>query len=362
MNINSDAFRGKNVLVTGHTGFKGSWLSLWMNQLGAKVSGYALNPSTDPNHFELAEIGLLLSHDVRADIRNKEHLRNALKMIQPDIIFHLAAQPLVRASYLNPYESFETNVLGTANLLDVIREERQSCVVIVVTSDKCYLNNNSGERFVETSPLGGSDPYSASKAATEILLESYRSSYFTEETLNHHGVSLASVRAGNVIGGGDWSKDRIVPDLITAFSKDISGKIRNPNSIRPWQHVLEPLCGYMLLAAKMTVDGRNYCSPWNFGPSESNEKSVEELTDVISKNWPNSKWELIHGDEINNESKVLKLSSSKAARELQWFPTWDFEKTISETVDWYKKYYFEKPQSMYSTSIKTIENFTKQES
>jgi len=276
-----DDFSGKSVLVTGHTGFKGSWLVLWLNELGAKVSGYALNPETTPNHFDCSRIKELLVNDYREDIRNKEMLRRVVSEVKPDFIFHLAAQPLVLDSYKKPYETFEINVLGTANLLDVIHELNLQVVVVVVTSDKCYLNDGSGRAFVETDSLGGHDPYSASKASTEILVESYRSSFFSSE---ENGVSLASVRAGNVMGGGDWCQNRIVPDCMRAFSNNEPVNLRSPGSTRPWQHVLEPLSGYLLLASRMSVSSKIYNTAWNFGPNESNEKSVEDLTKALSEN------------------------------------------------------------------------------
>ena len=355
MNISPESFLGKSVLVTGHTGFKGSWLVLWLSELGAKVSGYALDPDTSPNHFEVAQIDQLLVNDFRADIRDKEKLRQAVMGVKPDFIFHLAAQPLVLDSYKKPYETFEINVLGTANLLDVVYELKHPVVVVVVTSDKCYLNDGSGRAFVESDSLGGHDPYSASKAATEILVESYRSSFFSSE---ENGVSLASVRAGNVIGGGDWCQNRIVPDCMRAFSNNESVKLRSPGSTRPWQHVLEPLSGYLLLASRMASSNGVFCSAWNFGPNESNEKSVEDLAESLSKNWPGSSWDIASGVQRNNEAKMLSISSSKAAKELGWKPTWDFYQTVSETVKWYQVFYSQAVIEMRSESVREIHLFS----
>jgi CDP-glucose 4,6-dehydratase len=355
VNISPESFLGRTVLVTGHTGFKGSWLALWLNELGAKVSGYALDPDTTPNHFEAAQINQLLLNDFRADVRDKEKIRQAVKEVKPDFIFHLAAQPLVLDSYKKPYETFEINVLGTANLLDVINELEHPAVVVVVTSDKCYLNDGSGRAFIESDSLGGHDPYSASKAATEILVESYRSSFFSSE---ENGVSLATVRAGNVIGGGDWCQNRIVPDCMRAFSNNEPVKLRSPGSTRPWQHVLEPLSGYLLLASRMSTSSKIYSTAWNFGPNESNEKSVEDLTKALSENWPGSSWGLSEESGKNNEAKILSISSAKAASELGWRPTWGFDETVAETVDWYRTYYESQTKVMREFSLETIKRYS----
>ena len=353
-----DAFLGKSVLVTGHTGFKGSWLSLWLNELGAQVTGYALDPISEPNHFDVANVGEVLKNDFRLDIRDGTQLLKVIASTKPDYIFHLAAQPIVSDGYKRPYETFEVNVLGTANLLDAVRESGNSAAVIVVTSDKCYLNDGSGHVFVETDPLGGHDPYSASKAATEILVESYRSSFFPKESIGSHGVFLATARAGNVIGGGDWCNDRIVPDAMRAFSQGDPVKLRSPGSTRPWQHVLEPLSGYLLLASKIRNHDVDYCGAWNFGPNGSNEKSVEDLTSSLSINWPGSSWSPVENVQTNNEPVSLAISSAKASSQLGWHATWSFNETVSETVSWYRKYYEDSEASMRDYTLATINRYT----
>src|SRR3984957_20382528 len=272
-------FRGKSVLVTGHTGFKGSWLALWLGHLGANVTGYALEPPTIPNHFVAARAADVLVDDFRGDIRDSAMLLDVIRRRQPDAIFHLAAQPIVRASLADPRETFEVNVIGTSALLDAVRIAGAPCAVIVVTSDKCYRNDGQVWGFREIDPLGGHDPYSASKAGAELVVDAYRSSYFPMDRIPDHGVSLVTVRAGNVIGGGDWAVDRIVPDAVRALSAGKDLVVRNPVSTRPWQHVLEPLSGYLTLAARLIddPDAREWSGAWNFGPLVTQEATVAEL-------------------------------------------------------------------------------------
>lgn len=330
-----DIFCGKQILITGHTGFKGSWLALWLSQLGADVHGYALPPDTEPNHYCAAHIRDLLKNECLADIRDKENLREYIHKVQPDVIFHLAAQPLVRRSYAEPVETFDTNVMGSIYVMDAVRTLEKPCVVIMITTDKCYLNVNQVWGYRECDPLGGHDPYSASKAAAEIAIASYRDSYFPKEG----NVLLASVRAGNVIGGGDWAEDRIIPDAVRAVTSGTELEVRSPQAVRPWQHVLEPLSGYMLLAAKMLSGEKDLAGAWNFGPLPTGAATVREITEEFYRIW--GKGTVVYDPSLANlhEAAFLRLSSEKAMTILGWQPHWNLAETLSRTAGWYRRYY-----------------------
>lgn len=326
------SFKNKKILVTGHTGFKGSWLSLWLKELGADVSGYSLPPKNNPNLYSILNLDL---PETLADINDKNSLSRHLKKYKPEIIFHLAAQPLVRESYIDPVGTFQTNIAGVWNLLDLIKKSPSVKVVVIVTTDKCYKNNEKGVPFVESDPLGGYDPYSASKACVEIICESWKSSFFSEKDYP----VLATVRAGNVIGGGDWAIDRLIPDCVRSFISNEPVNIRYPNSIRPWQHVLEALSGYIILAEKLYNFGNKYSGAWNFGPNIENQATVGDVVSIASELWGTKN--VFKKQSINNlhEVELLRLDITKATQELDWRPRWDINQTLSETVEWYKKWH-----------------------
>ena len=334
-------FQGKKVLVTGHTGFKGSWLSLWLIQLGAKVFGLALDPPTSPNNYELCKLSELLMDDLRIDVRNRSLVASAIARIQPDIIFHLAAQPIVAYGVDNPFETFEINAMGTASVLDAVRVLGRSCVVVIVTSDKCYQNTETPVGYSETDPLGGSEPYGASKAAAEIVTNAYRETYFSSSTNNVGPVAVASVRAGNVIGGGDWSPHRILPDIVSSLSKGDPITLRSPYSVRPWQHVLVPLSGYLLLAARMLSSNSSqlFSSSWNFGPHPEGLITVKQVADKAIELWSSGNWVQIENSYAAHETKLLTLRVDKASQELGWRPRWNFELTMKHTIAWYLEFH-----------------------
>ena len=336
-----DTFKGKTVLVTGHTGFKGSWLCLWLAQLGAEVHGFSLPPNTEPNHYTAARISELLKSEKLGDIRDQNTITNYIHSVQPDCIFHLAAQPLVRKSYAEPVETFDTNVMGSIYLMDAVRSLGKPCSVVMITSDKCYENVGKAEGYVETDPMGGHDPYSASKGCAELAIASYRRSFFPPADAAKPGVMLASVRAGNVVGGGDWAEDRIIPDAVRAVTTGKSLEIRSPNAVRPWQHVLEPLSGYMLLAAKMMeTNAAVYADSWNFGPKENSPAvTVAEIIDTFYNIWGKGKAEYDTETKHLHEATFLTLSSKKAESVLGWKQQWDVTKTMKRTAEWYKNYY-----------------------
>jgi CDP-glucose 4,6-dehydratase len=324
-------FKGRKILVTGHTGFIGSWLTKWLTILDAEICGYSLDPPTQPNLYETLNLSHLIQ-DVRGDIRNQELLRKTMLDFQPEIVFHLAAQPIVLESYDNPLETFDTNVTGTVNLLNELRKVDSVKVIVVVTSDKAYRNKEWVYPYRENDELGGRDPYSASKSCQDIVVNSFRESYFS-----HSGVAISSARAGNIIGGGDWAKFRLVPDLIGGIVSGETVKIRNPDSVRPWQYVLEPISGMLLLAEKMFGD-IGFSDGWNFGPNDQKEITVKELVDKFVKLWGTGNYE-IQNSPIQKEANFLSLDISKARRKLGWFPKYDFDSALSETVNWYKSYY-----------------------
>jgi CDP-glucose 4,6-dehydratase len=354
-----DPLVGKSVFLTGHTGFKGSWLTQWLHHLGARVTGYALDPPSQPSHFDVAHTADLLQRDVRGDIRDSTRLAEAVRSCAPDVVFHLAAQPIVRASLEAPRETFDVNVVGTASVLDAIRSADKPCAVIVVTSDKCYRNDGQNLGFREDDPLGGHDPYSASKAGTELVVEAYRSSYFPSHRFDEHGVQLASVRAGNVIGGGDWAADRIVPDAVRALSEGKDLIVRNPQSTRPWQHVLEPLSGYLLLASRLLGDAGSGVldQAWNFGPLAESEASVEDLATAIVHAWGSGKWVSDQVDPNDVEAATLRIAIDKAMNQLGWRPRWGFDETVNRTVNWYRAFYRGDGPDAHRLSLSDIESY-----
>jgi len=327
--IDKDFWQDKRVFLTGHTGFKGSWLSLWLFSLGAKVRGYSLNPPTTPSLFNEAKIDLLIDSCI-GDIRDQDTLHESMVSFNPDILIHMAAQPLVRYSYNEPIETYEVNVVGTAKVLEVARSCSNLKAIINITTDKCYENDGRTEGYKENDPMGGYDPYSSSKSCAELVTSSYRRSFLQEQ-----GVGLASVRAGNVIGGGDWADDRLIPDILRSFEKNKPVIIRNPKATRPWQHVLEPLSGYLVLAQKLYKDQKEYAEGWNFGPNEQDVKPVDWILNKMIVSWPNSSWKL---DESSNphEAGFLKLDISKSKSKLDWNPVWELSHTLEKIISWHK--------------------------
>lgn len=331
-------WKGRRVFVTGHTGFKGSWLALWLRSLGATIHGYALDPPTSPNLFVAANVSAAMDTDTRGDLADLEKLKSSLVAARPEIVFHLAAQPLVRASYTDPVGTYMTNVIGTANLLEAVRAIPGVGAVVCVTTDKVYHNREWEHPYRETDALGGHDPYSASKAASEIVAASYRSSFLHYS--GEHPTMLATARAGNVIGGGDWAADRLVPDCLMAFAAGEAVHLRFPGAIRPWQHVLEPLAGYMKLAQSLCgEDGGKFATAWNFGPDPGSEASVGRVADILKAQWGEGAT-VIHNQEGNHphEAGLLSLDSSRARRILGWQPRWSLEEALSHTVAWHGKW------------------------
>lgn len=348
-------FEGKTVLVTGHTGFKGSWLCIWLEALGARVIGYALDPYTHQDHFEVAELSRKVI-DVRNDVRNKKALEMIVNIYKPEIVFHLAAQPLVRYSYDNPSLTYETNVLGTLNVLETIRLSESIKVGVMITTDKCYENKEQIWSYKEVDTMGGYDPYSGSKACCELMVTSYIRSFFNEEAYKKHGKTIATVRAGNVIGGGDWARDRIIPDCIRKLQSNERITLRNPRAVRPWQFVLEPLYGYMLLARKLWEEGTPYETGWNFGPDEAGIKTVGEVTDLLIKHWGKGNWQHFIQKDKPHESELLSLDCAKAKKYLDWSPTLDLNESIKWTALWYKQ----PKEGVYELDIKQIGDFCEQ--
>jgi len=330
-------FKNRKVLITGHTGFKGSWLCLLLNQLGADVYGYALNPPTNPSLFIEAKVEELIKSYI-GDIRNFEYLWHVLQEIKPEIIIHMAAQPLVRESYKNPIETYATNVMGTVNLLEAIRQTSGIKVFVNVTTDKCYENKEWHWGYRENEPMGGYDPYSNSKGCSELVTASFRNSFFNPKNYAQHGIGIATARAGNVIGGGDWAEDRLIPDFIRSITKGEKLKIRSPYAIRPWQHVLEPLSGYLNLASHLFLNGQKYAEAWNFGPFDNEAKDVEWITNKICAIWGDDATYEIDSTPQPHEANYLKLDCSKAKAELGWTPRWNIETSLTKIVDWTKAY------------------------
>ncbi len=333
--MNPSFWKDKKVFLTGHTGFKGSWLSLWLQEMGAIVQGYSLSVPTIPSLFEEAKVGFGMSSE-EGDIRDFLHLKESIGLFKPEIVFHMAAQSLVRFSYDEPMETYSTNVMGTVHLLEAVKQVGGVKAVVNITSDKCYENREWIWGYRENEAMGGYDPYSNSKGCAELVASSYRQSFFNEDKYQEHGCALASVRAGNVIGGGDWADDRLIPDMLNAFSKEKSVEIRSPHAIRPWQHVLEPLSGYITIAEHLYEQGPDYAEAWNFGPSEEDAKPVRWIVDKLVEQWGDkASWYLSEG-EHPHEAHYLKLDCSKAKMRLNWQPVWKLDETLSRIVRWQK--------------------------
>jgi CDP-glucose 4,6-dehydratase len=328
-------YKNRRVLVTGHTGFKGSWLGLLLNEVGADVYGYALNPPTDPSLFNEAQVGEVVTSHI-GDIRNINLLQKKVEIIEPEIVIHMAAQSLVRESFSTPVETYEVNVMGAVNILEVCRSVSSVKAIIIVTSDKCYENREWQWGYREIDSLGGYDPYSNSKGCAEMVTSAYRASFYHPDNYLEHGVAVASVRAGNVIGGGDWAIDRLIPDFIRSILAGDTLHIRSPHAIRPWQHVMEPLTGYLLLAENLFNKGSQYAEAWNFGPDDSDAKSVEWIARMLCNMWGESaKFEIMSKPQVH-EAKYLKLDCSKAKAELNWRPHWSIDSTLESIVEWNK--------------------------
>lgn len=349
-------FKNKKILVTGHSGFKGSWLALWLSHIGANVCGLSLNPPSNPYHLKTLKIDGLIK-DSFFDISNTKKVEDLIKKIQPDFIFHLAAQPIVSRSYKNPIDTWKTNLLGTINILNSLKTLKKNCVAILITSDKCYENNNARHNFKETDKLGGNDPYSASKASTEMAIDSYVKSFF----LKNRKIRIGICRAGNVIGGGDWGEDRIVPDCAMSWYKRKKAILRSPESTRPWQHVLEPLSGYLSLAMNLSKSNKLHGQAFNFGPNVKSSYSVKKLVNIMSDSWNNFGWK--KNNRKNNyfkrkEDMLLSLNSNKAKKLLGWKSTWNINKTAEETIAWYKNFYQNPNQKMLNNSLDQISRYT----
>lgn len=348
-------FNNKSILVTGHTGFKGSWLALWLSQLDARVTGFALPPSTRPSHFEILGLERLVRH-IEGDVRDPDALQATFAVAKPEIVFHLAAQPLVRDSYWDPKHTFDVNVGGTVNVLEAIRQCTSVRAAVIVTSDKCYQNNEWVWGYRETDPIGGNDPYSASKGAAEIICAAYRESFFGRNGRGPH-MGIATARAGNVIGGGDWSKDRIIPDCIAAVTTHSPIILRKPNATRPWQHVLDPLYGYLKLAQELLGDPDAFSGPWNFGPQISEQVSVRQLCQRFVDLWGDGIIEQEHDvSDAPHEANLLHLAIDKSVSKLGWRPVLDCASALQWTTDWYKSWY-ERPNQT-NLSLDQIAEFT----
>ncbi len=349
MGLNQEFWMGKRVFLTGHTGFKGGWLSLWLSEMGAEVHGYALAASTDPSFYKVTGLIDRLASSVIADIRNGEELSSALLNANPDIVLHLAAQPLVRYSYKSPVDTYAINIMGTVNLFEAIRQSTNVKAVVNVTTDKCYENKERNESYVEDESLGGYDPYSSSKACSELVTSAYRRSFFQTQ-----GIAVASARAGNVIGGGDWSADRLLPDFLRAIDAGKTLNIRYPEAIRPWQHVLEPLSGYLLLAEKLYLEKNGFSEAWNFGSEEDDSRTVEWLANNLCSRIPGANWERQASKQLH-EANILKLDSGKAKNRLNWHPRWNLDKALTHTIEWHRAW--KKGADMQSFSLQQISEY-----
>ncbi|WP_042262209.1 CDP-glucose 4,6-dehydratase [Paraburkholderia heleia] len=328
-------WQDKRVFLTGHTGFKGSWLTLWLQSMGAHVTGFALSPNTEPNLYTRARAADGID-SVIGDIRDAVSLRNAMERARPDIVIHMAAQPLVRESYLNPVDTYATNVMGTINVLEAIRSLSTVRAAVIVTTDKCYENHEWEWGYRENEPMGGYDPYSSSKACTELVTSAYRNSFFNPARHAEHGVAIASARAGNVIGGGDWATDRLVPDIVRALRRGEAVKVRSPRAIRPWQHVLEPLAGYLRLAEALYASGPQFGEAWNFGPYDSDAQPVGFIVAELVRQWGGDASWVLDTDQHPHEAAYLKLDCSKARARLDWKPRWNLALALENIVSWYK--------------------------
>jgi CDP-glucose 4,6-dehydratase len=348
--VDQEFWRGKRVFLTGHTGFKGSWLSLWLFSLGAEVRGYALSPPTSPSLFNEAKIDSIIDSQI-ADIRDQDTLHESMVGFNPDILIHMAAQPLVRYSYDAPIETYEVNVIGTAKVLEVARSCPNLKAIVNITTDKCYENDGRAEGYKENDPMGGYDPYSSSKGCAELVTSSYRRSFLQDQ-----GIGLASVRAGNVIGGGDWADDRLIPDILRSFEKNKPVVIRNPKATRPWQHVLEPLSGYLVLAQNLYKDQQKYAEGWNFGPNEKDVQPVDWILDKMISKWPNSSWKLDNNSNPH-EAGFLKLDISKAKSKLDWSPVWELSQALEKIISWHQAWL--NKEDMQAACLIEIEEYTR---
>lgn len=351
MGVNPRFWQGRSVFLTGHTGFKGGWMALWLTHMGAKVSGYALNPPSTPNFFTENKLEARLFESTIGDLRDLATLSKALNAAKPAIVIHMAAQPLVRESYRTPIDTFGTNVMGTAHLLEAARQVASVEAVVVITTDKCYENQEWLWSYRENDRLGGYDPYSSSKACAELVTAAYRSSFYDKA-----GIKLASARAGNVIGGGDWAADRLIPDFFRAIEADEVLKIRSPHAVRPWQHVLEPVAGYLQLAERLVLEGTAFNGAWNFGPEELDAKPVSFVANYLRNKIANAQWEL-ESHQQPHEAGLLKLDSSKAKKHLNWRPKWSLETALNATIDWHLAW--KSGESMAEFSLQQIETYIK---
>ena len=348
----NNTYRNKKVFVTGHTGFKGSWLVLWLLNMDAHVVGYALEPPTEPNHHDLLNLNIESSVE---DIRDKDKLQECMQSFKPDIVFHLAAQPLVRQSYKDPMTTFETNVMGTVNVLEACRQTESVRAIVNVTSDKSYKNTGKSAGYNENDPMGGHDPYSASKGCAELLTASYQRSFFPpNEFQKRHQILLTSVRAGNIIGGGDWGEDRLIPDVMRATRRNETVVLRNPRSTRPWQHVLDPLAGYLLLGQKLLEGIPEFAGAWNFGPQEIDQKTVLDVVRQLQTQWSKINFKIVPDNNNFNEAELLKLDCSKANAGLGWKPIWNDATMFEKTVHWYRDFY----QSQRVRSVEQLDEYT----
>ena len=354
VDIFNNFYKDKVILVTGHTGFKGSWLSLWLNELGAKVIGYSLDPQNNEDNFNVSKLDEKIV-DIRGDIRDDKKLNFIFKQYKPEIVFHLSAQALVRESYINPKETYDINVMGTLNVLEAIRNNDSVRAGVMITTDKCYDNKEKIWGYREDDPMGGYDPYSSSKGCCEILISSYRNSFFNLEEYDNHKKAIASVRAGNVVGGGDFAKDRIIPDCIRSIRNNEVISVRSPKSIRPWQHVLEPLYGYMLLGKKLYEDGKEYSQGWNFGPSYELQVKVEEIVNLIIKYFGKGSWKDTSEKNSVHEANLLTLDCTKARINLGWTSIMSIDETIEYTAKWYRGF----NEDMYIFNVNQIRDYCK---
>ena len=349
MVINSNFWNGKSVFITGHTGFKGGWLALWLNEMGAKVYGYSLEAPTTPNFYNIIDLQNKIQNSFKGDIIDLKKLIKSMQEAGPSVIFHLAAQPLVRYSYDHPLKTFTTNLIGTINVFEAARKIESVKTIINVTTDKCYEVQKSCYPYHENDKLGGFDPYSGSKACSEIATSAYRNSFFSKNK-----IKLASVRAGNVIGGGDWAKDRLIPDFFRSIDNNKILYIRSPQAVRPWQHVLDPLSGYLMLAEKLAKRDSNFAEAWNFGPEQSSTKTVSWVLNKLCKKFKNSRWK-IEKTQGHHETNILKLDISKAKKKLGWKPRWNLETSINNTILWHQA--FKENKNMAKFSIQQIKNY-----
>ena len=349
MGMIKEFWKNRKVFITGHTGFKGGWIALLLHHLGAKVYGYSRNPSTRPNFYDIANLESIFEKSFIGEINDFNYLSAVLNQSNPSLIFHMAAQPLVRDSYVNPIETFNTNVMGTVNILEAARSQENIKAIVNITSDKCYENKEWIWPYREEDVLGGRDPYSSSKACAELVAKSYKLSFLEKEN-----IGIASVRAGNVIGGGDWSKDRLIPDFFRALNNGEVLNIRSPNAIRPWQHVLEPISGYIMLAEKLILDNKKYSGAWNFGPYQKDTRSVSSVIDFLVSKKNNSKYSFNKKENLY-EAKTLKLDSTKARENLGWEPKWTLEEALSNTLEWNEA--FLRKENMKDFSIRQIDSF-----